>query len=268
LKDYFCFYVAFASFFSVLFKPKSPTLLNIYKEVTYKSLKLLSLLVQKGESVILDHIDLEFEGTCLGIVGANGAGKSTLFKCIMGLERFQSGKLLWDDHDLKPSQHLIERRPLGLAYLAQEHWLFSGLTVLENLVAVGELLSLQSDFLKKECLKSLTKVGLLEHQHQKVMSLSGGEKKRLEIARLLLDKPNLILLDEPFAGLDPKAIRLLKELIEELKTNGIQFIISDHQVTHVLDLCEDIYLLHRGKNLLCCSAQEFLSHALAQEVYL
>ena len=236
--------------------------------MTYKKLKGRSLLVKKNETVIIDLIDLEMQGSSMGLVGANGAGKSTLFKCIMGMDLFDSGELLWDEQILSDSHSSSQRRRNGISYLAQEHWLFSDLNVMDNLIAVAELLSIPKTTAKEKAIKSLEVVGLSEHQSQNVMSLSGGEKKRLEIARLLLENPQLILLDEPFAGLDPKAIRLLKELIEELKSNGIQFIISDHQVAHVLDLCDEIYLLHQGKNLLCCPAQNFLAHPLAKEVYL
>ncbi|MBF0199431.1 MAG: ATP-binding cassette domain-containing protein, partial [Planctomycetes bacterium] len=114
----------------------------------------------------------------------------------------------------------------------------------------------------------LEEVGLKDHAQQKAKSLSGGEKRRLEIARLLLEDPKILLLDEPFAGLDPRAIRLLKTHLSKLHQRGIHLIISDHQVTHILELCQEIVLLQNGEKLLHCSSEEFSQHPLAKEHYL
>ena len=229
-------------------------------------LSCLGLELSKSDQVILNDVKCEVaKNSSVGLVGANGAGKSTLFKCIMGLEIPNKGKILWNGQSLA-SHNVAKRRKLGLAYLAQEHWLFQDLDVLSNLKAVCELLN-YSKF-EARCHELLSMVGLQNHQRQKVKTLSGGEKRRLEIARILLENPQLIMLDEPFAGLDPKAIRLLKEVIGNLQQSGISTLISDHQVTHLLDVCQHIQLLHKGQHLLECSATDFMNHPLAKEIYL
>jgi len=224
------------------------------------------LIIDKAGKRVLDQITCAiFKNSSLGLVGANGAGKSTLFKCWMGIETPLEGEFFWEGQKLQP-QHVAQRRSLGLAYLAQEPWLFQDLDAKSNLWAVGELLGLKN--FKERCVDLLRTVGLHEHQHQKAKTLSGGEKRRLEIARILLENPKLILLDEPFAGLDPKAIRLLKDLFHSLRQQGISFVISDHQVTHLLEICDKICLLHQGHLLLECDSRDFMSHPLAKNIYL
>jgi lipopolysaccharide export system ATP-binding protein len=225
-----------------------------------------NLYLAKSGKVILNNVKCEVaKNSSLGLVGANGAGKSTLFKCIMGLEPLQQGEIVWENGKLS-QQSVAQRRALGIAYLAQEHWLFQDLDVTSNLKAICELLGQPA--LEERCDELLETVGLQNHARQKVKSLSGGEKRRLEIARLLLEQPKLIMLDEPFAGLDPKAIRLLKDLIGKLHQQEISTLISDHQVTHLMDVCSNISLLHLGQNHLHCPVSEFMNHPLAKEVYL
>ena len=224
------------------------------------------LILSKSGHDILNNVKCEVaKSSSLGLVGANGAGKSTLFKCIMGIEIPSQGEIHWQGQKLS-LQNISQRRSLGLAYLAQEHWLFQDLDVLSNLKAICELLN-YSKF-EARCHEVLARVGLQDHLRQKAKTLSGGEKRRLEIARVLLENPKLILLDEPFAGLDPKAIRLLKEVIVSLHQQGIATIISDHQVTHLLEVCSSISLIHKGQNLLDCPSHEFMQHPLAKDIYL
>jgi lipopolysaccharide export system ATP-binding protein len=238
------------------------------------SLSIQNLSLKKGEKHILHHVSITWERTSMGLVGANGAGKSTLFKCIMAMERPNEGEISFHGQKLSFAQQCFQRRQIGLAYLAQEHWLFHDLSVLDNLKAAWELIHNQSlnavinHEQMPKFLSILTKVELESSIHQKVNTLSGGEKRRLEVARLLLEKPKMILMDEPFAGLDPKAIRILKNLILNLQKEGINIFISDHQVSHILDICQNIILLHQGEVLLESETSHFMTHPLAKEVYL
>jgi lipopolysaccharide export system ATP-binding protein len=183
----------------------------------------------------------------------------------MGLQPYRSGRILWEDGDLGPLD-MGKRRKGGIAYLAQEPWLFQHLSSRDNLLAISELLQMKNADLKIDEL--LEKVGLRDRATHLASTLSGGEKRRLEIARVLMENPKLIMMDEPFAGLDPRAIRLLKSLLLDLKAEGIHLLISDHQVDHILEICEEVTLMQEGRVSLKTSSEDFKQEKGAQESYL
>jgi|SaaInlStandDraft_1057018.scaffolds.fasta_scaffold19684_2 lipopolysaccharide export system ATP-binding protein len=228
-------------------------------------LKIEGLSLELGGKLILSDLNWSDSEVGSGLLGPNGAGKSTLFRCVMGLQRYHEGRILWEGEDLI-KKDMGERRKAGIAYLAQEPWLFSELSSLDNLRAISELLGLPAT---RDVIESLLKkVGLEERSTHVASTLSGGEKRRLEIARVLLEEPKLIMMDEPFAGLDPRAIRLLKGLLESLKGDGLRLLISDHQVDHILDVCEEVTLMNQGKISLRSSSQSFKEKEGAQRSYL
>jgi len=228
-------------------------------------LRIEGLGLELGGKTILTGIDWETTTLGSGLLGPNGAGKSSLFRCIMGLQRHGEGRIYWEGSDLA-GLDMGSRRKSGLAYLAQEPWLFRNLSAQDNLKAIAELLSLprRVDGLKE----LLEKVGLRDRATHKASTLSGGEKRRLEIARVLLEDPKLIMMDEPFAGLDPRAIRVLKGLLQELKGEGIHLLISDHQVDHILEVCDEVTLMDQGRVTLRSPSGDFKQKEGALKSYL
>lgn len=228
-------------------------------------LRIEDLSLELGGKSILNHVTWESEKAASGLLGPNGAGKSTLFRCVMNLQSYEKGQIYFEGKDLK-GMNMGSRRRAGIAYLAQEHWLFHKLSARDNLKAVGELIGSSLDERKLDEL--LEKVGLVERREHLSSTLSGGEKRRLEIARVLMEEPKLIMMDEPFAGLDPKAIRLLKALLTELMNDGIHLLISDHQVDHILEICEEVTLMNHGEIALRSTSEEFKQKEGAKTSYL
>ena len=220
-----------------------------------------------GEKEILPELNFSMKGGIHGLLGANGAGKSTFFKVLMGFLTPQRGEMVLDGQSLikVPPRH---RRSLGLGYLAQEPWLFNDLKVVENLVVIAELMDWPKENTLERCHQAMKELGLEAQAQQKAGTLSGGEKRRLELARVNMETPKLILLDEPFAGLDPKAIRQLKDAFATLSDKGVSLLISDHQITHILEICKEVTLLESGLVVLECDAEDFLTDPRAQKSYL
>jgi lipopolysaccharide export system ATP-binding protein len=221
-----------------------------------------------GSVDILSGVNISTEGNIkrLGLVGANGAGKSTLFKCIMGFEKNYSGEIFLNGESLA-KKNPSERTALGLGYLAQESWLFWDMTCYENLLAPLQLSSSNKQDIHKQCEESLNEVGLLELKDRKASKLSGGEKRRLEIARTMIMKPTVLLLDEPFAGLDPHACEDLKDLLKVISDKGVVVWVSDHQLVHILEMSETVYLMDKGLVALSGSPEEVQNNAKAKDLY-
>ncbi len=212
----------------------------------------LSLNVQPGEVV--------------GLLGPNGAGKTTAFHMIIGLIKCDSGEVLFNGTDITHFP-IHQRSRLGLGYLAQEPSVFKDLTVEQNLLTVLEIIepSDEAISLRKEDL--LSELGLSAYARKKASTLSGGERRRLEIARALATKPSCLMLDEPFANIDPLAIADLKNMINLLKNKGIGVLITDHNAREIISIVDRAYLVADGKLLRQGTAQELLADTEARARY-
>ena len=187
-------------------------------------------------------------GEVVGLLGPNGAGKTTTFYMTIGLVRPDKGKVLLDDEDITDLP-MYQRARKGVGYLPQETSIFRKLTVKQNLLAILEILPIDSAERRRRAETLLEELGIKHLQNQKANVLSGGEKRRLEISRALATNPSFILLDEPFAGIDPLAVNDIKNIIGHLKRRGIGVLISDHNVRETLGACDNAYILVDGQVL-------------------
>ena len=187
-------------------------------------------------------------GEVVGLLGPNGAGKTTTFYMTIGLVRPDKGKVLLDDEDITDLP-MYQRARKGVGYLPQETSIFRKLTVKQNLMAILEILPIDSAERGRRADMLLEELGIKHLQKQKANVLSGGEKRRLEISRALATNPSFILLDEPFAGIDPLAVNDIKNIIGHLKRRGIGVLISDHNVRETLGACDSAYILVDGQVL-------------------
>ena len=217
---------------------------------------------------ILNGIDLQAEqGKIVALLGPNGSGKTTTFSVLCGLIRADEGELFLDNIDIKDLP-MYKRSRLGIGYLPQEPSVFRGLTVEENIYAVLEMRKLSKSKIKK-ILDSLLKELYLERVRKSpAVIVSGGERRKLEIARALAADPKFILLDEPFAGIDPLAISDMKDMINILKSKGIGVIITDHNVRDTLPIADYAYLLFEGKVLVEGTPSEIIDNEKAKKLYL
>jgi len=221
-----------------------------------------------GERQVVKGVSLTVSsGEIVGLLGPNGAGKTTTFYSLAGFIRPESGAILVDDEDVT-AMPMYQRARHGLGYLAQEPTVFRGLTVEQNLRAVLER-TLPSRLEQMRRVKALLEeFGLWELRRQKAWTLSGGEKRRLEVARAMINDPKIILLDEPFVGIDPITVGDLKVLISRLKDRGIGILITDHNVRETLPIIERAYLMFDGKILVEGNSRQLLKDPKARELYL
>lgn len=206
-------------------------------------------------------------GEAIGLLGPNGAGKTTCFSIITGLVSPDMGKIWLDGHDIT---HLpmYQRARLGIGYLPQEASIFRGLNVEQNIRAVLELIEPSQD-LQDQMIDALLDEFSISHLRQSpAISLSGGERRRVEIARALATSPHFLLLDEPLAGIDPLAMNEIRELIIHLKERGIGVLITDHNVRETLDIVDRAYILHNGQILMEGTPEEIIAHKDVRRVYL
>lgn len=206
-------------------------------------------------------------GEAIGLLGPNGAGKTTCFSIITGLISPDMGKIWLDGHDIT---HLpmYRRARLGIGYLPQEASIFRGMSVEQNLRAVLELIEPSQEH-REQIIDALLDEFAISHLRQSpAVSLSGGERRRVEIARALATSPHFLLLDEPLAGIDPIAMNEIRELIFHLKGRGIGVLITDHNVRETLDIVDRAYILHNGQVLMEGSPDEIISHQDVRRVYL
>ena len=214
--------------------------------------------------------DVSFEvksGEVVGLLGPNGAGKTTCFYMIVGLVAADAGEVYIDDNRLT-HQPMHTRARLGLSYLPQEASVFRKLNVEENIRAVLELQKLPEAELNDR-LEGLLKELHVDHvRHVNAAALSGGERRRVEIARALATNPRFILLDEPFAGVDPLSVADLQEIIRDLKRKGLGVLISDHNVRETLQVCDFAYIMNNGQILTSGVADDIIQSAVARKMYL
>jgi len=223
--------------------------------------------IYKGRRVVND-ISVEVgQGEIVGLLGPNGAGKTTSFYMIVGLVKPNSGKIYLEDRDIT-SLPMYRRAKLGIGYLAQEASVFRKLSVEENIMAVLEMTNLpKAD--QKEKVESLLEEFSLTHVRKNLgMVLSGGERRRTEIARALAVDPKFVLLDEPFAGVDPIAVEEIQTIVAQLKNKNIGILITDHNVNETLSITDRAYLMFEGKLLKAGTAEELAADEQVRKVYL
>ena len=233
-------------------------------------MRLTSELLEKSfnRRQVVNGISLAINsGEICGLLGPNGAGKTTTFHMLVGFLEPDSGKVLIDGADVTAMPMYLRARG-GIGYLAQEPTVFRGLTVEDNLVAVLERTVKDKSVLKDRVDSLLNEFGLMKLKGQKAWSLSGGEKRRLEVARVMINEPRIILLDEPFVGIDPITVSELKKIIRHLKDKGIGVLITDHNVRETLSITDRSYLIYNGQILIEGSADVLLNDPKAREFYL
>ena len=232
-------------------------------------LKALHLKKTYKKRTVVSDVSLSVSsGSVVGLLGPNGAGKTTSFYMIVGIISSEEGQVIIDDHDLT-SLPMHARARAGLGYLPQENSIFRKLTVYQNLMGVVELLPGLTKSEKEDRVnKLLEEFSVSKLRNNVGMSLSGGERRRVEIARALAANPKFILLDEPFAGVDPISVGEIKEIILHLRDRGIGVLITDHNVRETLDVCEKSYIVNAGQIIAKGTAQEVLSNDKVKSVYL
>lgn len=222
----------------------------------------------KSRQVVRD-VSIEVStGQIVGLLGPNGAGKTTTFYMIVGLVPLDKGEILIDQLDLT-FQPMHERARHGIGYLPQEASVFRKLTVLENLMAILQTRKELSNDQREKAADDLLDEFSLNHIRNNLgMSLSGGERRRVEIARALAANPKFILLDEPFAGVDPISVSDIKKIIQQLKERDIGVLITDHNVRETLSVCEQAYIVSHGELIASGTAEQVLGNQKVRDVYL
>ena len=227
-----------------------------------------NLVKKYGARLVNNNVSYQVEqGEIVGLLGPNGAGKTTSFYMAVGLVKPNSGKVYLDDKDITDLP-MYKRARLGLGYLAQEASVFRTLTVEENIRAVLEMTDIPKSAQKQKVEELLEEFHLQHVRKSKGMVLSGGERRRTEIARSLAVDPKFILLDEPFAGVDPIAVEDIQSIVAKLKTKNIGILITDHNVNETLSITDRAYLLFEGKILKQGSAEELAEDEQVRRVYL
>ena len=206
-------------------------------------------------------------GEVVGLLGPNGAGKTTCFYMIVGLVPVDGGRIFLDGHDLSRLP-IFRRSRLGLSYLPQEASIFRKLSVAENIQAVLELRDLTSEEIESKREALLDELHIAHLRNSPAISLSGGERRRVEIARALAVEPRFILLDEPFAGVDPIAVIDIQDIIKFLKGRGIGVLITDHNVRETLGICDHAYIINQGSVLAFGKPEEIIHNEAVRRVYL
>ena len=221
-----------------------------------------------GKRTVVKGISLNVnQGEIVGLLGPNGAGKTTTFYMIVGLIRPYTGKVYLDKIDIT-GLPMYKRAKLGIGYLPQEASVFRKMTVEENILSVLEMTNLPKEEQKRRTRKLLVEFGLSYIKGSKGIQLSGGERRRTEIARALAIDPGFILLDEPFAGVDPIAVEDIQDIVSKLKEKNIGVLITDHNVHETLSITDRSYLLYEGKILESGSAQDLANNPEVREKYL
>jgi len=217
---------------------------------------------------VVDGVSLQVKNsTVVGLLGPNGAGKTTSFYTIAGFIRPNSGRVILDGRDIT-KMPIHKRAQQGISYLAQEPSVFKKLTVEENIRIVLEPLGLSKSEISSRIAGLLEDMKIQALARNKAHTLSGGERRRLEIMRALATRPRFILLDEPFAGIDPLSVSDLQQIILALKDRGIGVLISDHNVRETLSVCDHAYIINKGRILTSGNAEEIIENEAARKMYL
>jgi lipopolysaccharide export system ATP-binding protein len=221
----------------------------------------------KGKRVV-NQVDITLNRKeIVGLLGPNGAGKTTTFYMVIGLTQPNEGRVFLDGQDITEDPMYLRARK-GINYLPQEPSVFRKLTVEQNLLAVLESIDISSYAIKERLKSLLSELKIIHLAKQKASTLSGGERRRLEITRALATEPRFMLLDEPFAGIDPLALNDIKQIIKQLKERGIGIIISDHNVRETLDVCDSAYIISQGEIIEYGPPEKIVNSEIARSVYL
>ena len=234
-----------------------------------KIIKTKKLIKSYSKRKVVDNISIEMKkGEIVGLLGPNGAGKTTTFYMITGLVKPDSGSIYFNDTDITTIP-MYKRSRLGLGYLPQESSIFKKLTVEENIYILWEILNnIPKKDYDKRLKELLGEMGILNLRHSKGIELSGGEKRRVEIVRTLSTNPEFILLDEPFAGIDPIAVHEIQNIIKALQERNLGVVITDHNVRETLEITDRAYIIHKGKLMLSGKPKEIVKDPIAKKFYL
>ncbi|NOZ42068.1 MAG: LPS export ABC transporter ATP-binding protein [Alphaproteobacteria bacterium] len=253
----------------------------IQKQTSQLQENVTATVPQLGSGLIVDAVEKTFrkrpvlKGVSLkvetsevvGLLGPNGAGKTTTFYSMIGLIEPDAGRILLDGHDIT-CLPMYRRARMGIGYLPQEASIFRGLTVEENIWAVLEICEKDRRNREERLENLLTEFSITHIRHAPALALSGGERRRVEIARALATQPKFILLDEPFAGIDPIAIADIRNLVSHLKDRGIGVLITDHNVRETLEIIDRAYIIHDGQVLMSGTPEEIVANKDVRRVYL
>ncbi|MGV1100892.1 LPS export ABC transporter ATP-binding protein [Thiovibrio sp. JS02] len=231
-------------------------------------LETIDIVKQYKQRRVVDGISLRVEtGTVVGLLGPNGAGKTTTFYSIAGFVRPDSGTILLDGEEIT-GLPIHQRALKGLSYLPQESSVFKKLTVEENVRIILEPLGLSQKEIRNRSQQLMEELKIGYLADSRGHSLSGGERRRVEIMRALATEPDFILLDEPFAGIDPLSVADLQHIIRDLKERGLGVLISDHNVRETLSVCDQAYIVNQGKILISGDAEQIVGNEAARKMYL
>lgn len=220
-----------------------------------------------GKTVV-DQANLTIsQGKVTGLLGPNGAGKTTTFYMTVGMIRPDKGRVMLDQEDITTLPMYIRARK-GIGYLPQESSIFRKLTVVQNISAILEVVPKNGVDIHSKAVSLMQELGIDQLAHQKAASLSGGERRRLEISRVLATDPLFILLDEPFAGIDPLAVIDIQQIIAQLTRKGIGVLISDHNVRETLGVCDHAYIMSKGNVIESGPPEKIISSNIARKIYL
>jgi lipopolysaccharide export system ATP-binding protein len=221
-----------------------------------------------GKRTVVDGVSMTVQpGQIVGLLGPNGAGKTTTFYMIVGLIAPDSGTVRLGDKDLSELA-MYERARTGIGYLAQEPSVFRKMTVEENVRAILEYMNIESVEIGRRCDELLEELGIRHLARTEAVRLSGGERRRVEIARALVNTPHFLLLDEPFSGIDPIAVGEIQDIMLELKEKGIGILVTDHNVGATLGICDHAHIIDGGKLLKSGPPAEIIDSKRVREVYL
>ena len=217
---------------------------------------------------VVRNVSFDFhEGEVVGLLGPNGAGKTTTFYMIVGFINADSGSIMFSDIDIT-SYPMFKRARLGIGYLPQESSVFRKLTVEQNILAVLENMPLKREQRLEKMDSLINELGIDHVRKQKAYTLSGGERRRVEISRALALEPKFLLLDEPFAGVDPIAVFDIQGIIKRLKEKGLGILITDHNVRETLKITDRAYIMNEGEILVYGSSEELVNNEEAKRIYL
>ncbi len=233
-----------------------------------KRIETKNLIKIYGKRKVVNKVSIYInQGEIVGILGPNGAGKSTTFYMILGLIKANEGKVFYNDIEIT-GLPMYKRAQLGIGYLAQEPSIFHKLTVEQNIMAILETIDISKKERKRRLEEHLEDLGLADLAKQKAFTLSGGERRKLEITRSLVTSPSFMLMDEPFAGVDPLAVADIQDIIGKLSKKKIGIFITDHNVLETLKITERAYIIFNGEILLSGTSRELVNNEKAREVYL
>ncbi|HUS48385.1 MAG TPA: LPS export ABC transporter ATP-binding protein [Phycisphaerae bacterium] len=231
-------------------------------------LKAHNLVKRYGGRAVVDRVSLELrQGEIVGLLGRNGAGKTTTFRMTIGMISPDEGTVMFDGIDVT-SMPMYKRARRGMGYLSQEPSIFQRLTVRQNILAILETMSLSKADRQERCEQLLAQFGLTPLKDQLARTLSGGERRKLEIARALVNNPTMILLDEPFSGVDPIAVEDLQREIRGLKDRGISILLTDHNVRETLSVTDRSYIIDNGKVFREGEPKELINDPVVRKAYL